>query len=271
MIKEVLHHISHHLDEEISLEMLAQMSGYSPYHLHRMIKKELNEPVGTYIKRQRIGTAAYFLALTQVPVSQIKFLVGYNNDSAFSRAFKDIMKCSPSAYREDNQLKNSISSLEGYLSLKAKTVVLSHPQALLFPSLGNYFSPDTYKVWKEVKDYLHASGLKEDDFEYYGILYSCQTVNPGLNRYDAALLAKPGVQLPKNKFFQSQLSGGLFASYTFCCPFKELKNSCLLIGKHLAEKSGRQHRDDVSYFKYHTLPDGENLDNLLIDWLLPIR
>lgn len=271
MIKEVLHHITHHLDEEISLEMLAQMSGYSPYHLHRMIKKELNEPVGNYIKRQRIGTAAYFLALTQVPVSQIKFLVGYNNDSAFSRAFKDIMKCSPSAYREDNQFKNSISSLEGYLSLKAKTLVLSHPQALLFPSLGNYFSPDTYKVWKEVKDYLHASDLKEDDFEYYGILYSCQTVNPGLNRYDAAILAKPGVHLPKNKFFQSQLSGGIFASYTFCCPFEELKNRCLLIGKHFAEQSGRQHRDDVSYFKYHTLPDGKNLDNLLIDWLLPIQ
>ncbi|AHM58739.1 DNA-binding domain-containing protein [Flammeovirgaceae bacterium 311] len=271
MIREVLHHITHHLDEEISLEKLAQLSGYSPFHLHRMLKEELSEPIGNYIKQQRIGTAAYLLSLTQVPVSQIKFLVGYSNDSAFSRAFKDIMKCSPKAYREDNQFKNSIAALEGYLSLKSKTVVLSNPQALLFPSLGNYFFPDTYKVWKDVKEYLQVSGLREDDFEYYGILYGCQTVNPGLNRYDAAILPKPGVHLPKNKFFQSQLSAGKFASYTFCCAFEELKNSCLLIGKHLAEQSGLQHRNDVSYFKYHSLPDGEKLDNLLIDWLLPVQ
>jgi AraC family transcriptional regulator len=271
MIREVLHYVTHHLDEEISLETLAQLSGYSPFHLHRLLKDELKEPIGNYIKRQRIGTAAYLLSLTHVPISQIKFLVGYNNDSAFSRAFKDIMKCSPKAYRENNQFKDSIAALEGYLSLKAKTVVLSNPQALLFPSLGNYFSPDTYKVWKDVKEYLHMSGMKEDEFEYYGILYGCQTVNPGLNRYDAAIVAKTGIHLPKDKFFQSQLSEGKFASYTFCCPFEELKNRCLLIGKHLSEQSSLSHRDDVSYFKYHTLPDGENLDNLLIDWLLPVQ
>lgn len=271
MIKEVLHHITHHLDEEISLETLAHMSGYSPFHLHRMLREELDEPIGNYIKRQRIGTAAYLLALTRVPVSKVKFLVGYNNDSAFSRAFKDIMKCSPTVYRKENQFKQSLHGLEGYLSLKAKTVVLARPQALLFPSLGNYFSPDTYKVWGDVKQYLQVSGLHEEDFEYYGILYGCQTVSPGANRYDAAIVAKPGVILPKDKFFQSQLSGGKFASYTFCCPFTDMKGSCLLIGKHLAEQAGVEHREGVSYFKYDRLPDGVNLDNLLIEWLLPIE
>src|SRR5687768_2927248 len=115
MIREVLHHITHHLDEEISLESLAQLSGYSPYHLHRKIRQELQEPVGNYIKRQRMETAAYLLALTEVPVSQIKFLVGYNNDSAFSRAFREVKGCSPSNFRAVNEYKNNVNAQESYL------------------------------------------------------------------------------------------------------------------------------------------------------------
>jgi AraC family transcriptional regulator len=271
MIREVLHHITHHLDEEISLEKLAQLSGYSPFHLHRKIREELKEPVGNFIKRQRMETAAYMLALTAVPVSQIKFLVGYNNDSAFSRAFREIMHASPRAYRADNQYKSSVNAMEGYLSLTAKKVRIIEQTALLFPSLGNYFSTEIYKVWKDVEDYLQAGGLNKDDFEYYSVMHSCQNVNPGLNRYDAAIVPKPGVKLEKNRFFQSQLPGGNFACYTFCCPVAEYRNTSLQIGRHFFEQSIYQHREGVSYFKFHTLPNHENPDNQLIDWLVPIQ
>lgn len=271
MIKEVLHYITYHLDEEISLESLAELSGYSPYHLHRKIREELKEPVGSYIKRQRMETAAYLLALTEVPVSQIKFLVGYNNDSAFSRAFKEIKGCSPSSLRADNGFKNNVNAMETYLSLSVKKVRLNEQPALMFPSLGNYLSKEIYSVWKDVEDYLKVGGLKKEDFDYYGILHSCQHVNPGQNRYDAAIVPKPGVQLAKNKFFQSQLPGGTFACYTFCCPVSEYSNTSFMVGKHMADQACYQHREGISYFRFYTLPNYENPDNQLIDWLLPIH
>ena len=270
MIREVLHHINHHLDQEISLESLAQLSGYSPYHLHRKLREELNEPVGNFIKRQRMAKAAYLLALTEVPVSQIKFLVGYNNDSAFARAFKEIMHSSPSSYRALNQYKTGVQALEGYLSLSARPLRLSEQPALLFPSLGNYGSAEIYKVWKDVEDYLEAGGLQKHQFDYYGVLHTCQHVSEGPNRYDAALVPKQGVKLEKNKFFQSQLPGGTFACYTFCSPVAEYGNIGLMVGRHMAESGTFRHREGISYFKFHAFPNHASPDNQLIDWLLPV-
>ncbi|GAB3168824.1 helix-turn-helix domain-containing protein [Telluribacter humicola] len=270
MIKEVLTHISRHLDEEISLDQLAQLCGYSPYHLHRQLKQELQEPIGSFIKRQRMETAAYLLSLTPLPVAQIKYMVGYADDSAFSRAFKDIMKCSPTHFRSNNLLKEGLKKQEGYVSLTARATHFPAQSAIVFPSLGNYFSKDIYKVWKDVKEYIQLAGANEADFDYYAVLHGCQNVTTGPNRYDAALVPKPGVHLPADKFFKSTLPECRFASYNFCCPVEELQQTAMVITKHLLEQTQWQHKEGVSYFKFHSLPDYQQPDNQLITWHIPI-
>ncbi|HEV7348479.1 helix-turn-helix domain-containing protein [Telluribacter sp.] len=270
MIKEVLTHITHHLDEEISLQDLAQLCGYSPYHLHRQLKQELQVPIGSFIKRQRMEKAAYLLSLTQIPVAQIREMVGYSDDSAFSRAFRDIKQCSPTQYRTANLFRDSLRAQEGYVSLAARTTTLPDQRAIVFPSLGDYFSKDIYKVWQDVKAYIRAAGVSEDSFEYYAVFYGCQNVSAGPNRYDAAIVPRPGVQLSPDKFFESRLPEGRFACYTFCCPVAELKKTSLLINKHFFGQPQWHHREGVSYFKFHHLPDPQHPDNQLTTWLLPI-
>ena len=88
---EVIKYIGHHLSSDLSLDKLARFSGYSSFHLHRMMKQELGEPIGNYIRRKRIESAAMLLGLTSYPASQIKEMVGYENDSAFSKAFHQVM------------------------------------------------------------------------------------------------------------------------------------------------------------------------------------
>src|SRR5688572_33232656 len=98
MVQELLTYINYHLEEKISLDQLSKISGYSPFHLHKLLKQELQEPIGQYMKRQRVKKAAYLLALTNTPVNEVKFLVGYDNDSSFARAFKEINGVTPSAF-----------------------------------------------------------------------------------------------------------------------------------------------------------------------------
>ena len=215
-------------------------------------------------------TAAYLLALTALPVWEIKTLVGYQNDSAFGRAFRDVMQMSPQAFRQSNLFRERLTSLTGYLSLQGKLVELSNRPALVFPSLANYFSPESYRVWQHVREYLTAGGLAEQDFDYYAVLHNCPNVTPGPNRYDAALVPKVGVAPAAHKFFQSQLSGGRFARYTFCCPVSEYQMVGLSVGKHL-QQARWQHREGVSYFKFAGLPDWQHPDNLLIEWFLPME
>lgn len=45
-VNVVVDYINNHLDENIDLGMLAEMSGFSPWHFHRIVRAFLGEPIG---------------------------------------------------------------------------------------------------------------------------------------------------------------------------------------------------------------------------------
>lgn len=49
----VVDYIDKNLDKEISLKILSGTSSFSPFHLHRIVRAFLNEPIGMYITRQQ--------------------------------------------------------------------------------------------------------------------------------------------------------------------------------------------------------------------------
>ena len=59
-INVIVEYINNHLDENIDLGMLAEMSGFSPWHFHRIVRAFLGEPVGAFITRVRVETAACY-------------------------------------------------------------------------------------------------------------------------------------------------------------------------------------------------------------------
>ena len=48
----VVEYINNHLGEEIDLEKLAEISHFSPYHFHRIMKAFLHEPLGHLLYAQ---------------------------------------------------------------------------------------------------------------------------------------------------------------------------------------------------------------------------
>ncbi|GHA64853.1 AraC family transcriptional regulator [Pontibacter akesuensis] len=272
MLHSVLAYINSHLDENISLDELAKVTGYSPYHLHRKLKEELQEPIGGFIVRQRMQTAAYLLCLTELPVSEIGLLVGYENDSAFSRAFKSTMGATPKAFRKQQDVHSKDLQQAQYVSLKCEVVRLPEQQAIVFPSIGNYFSRDIYKVWDKVKSFIESENLTPADFIFMGVLHDCQNVNPqSLCRYDAAIICKKDTKLNVNKNFITTLPGGKFAKYRFCCPVTEYANIGGLINSHLQHEAHQKHAYGISYFRFQTLPTHDTADNLFIEWFIPIN
>ncbi|WP_066512209.1 AraC family transcriptional regulator [Rufibacter sp. DG15C] len=270
MLHAILAYINHHLEEEISLEQLAQFSGYSSFHLHHKLREEMEEPIGSFIERQRIQKAGYLLSLTKIPVAEIKMLVGYDNDSAFSRAFKKIYQVSPSAYRK--QQRHLTGHQETYVSLKAEVVRLPEQKAIVFPTLTNYLTKDSYLVWDNVASYLQDHGLKEEDFDYYSVLHDCQNINEdSLSRYDAVLVCKKDSKQVNSKYFSTVLPSGKFVKYKFCCPVSEYKNMGMHVNRHLLEESGMEHVHGASYFKFQQLPLSQHSDHLLIEWFIPVK
>lgn len=97
----VIEYINNHLGEEIDLEKLAEISHFSPYHFHRIMKAFLHEPLGAFIVRTRIETAARLLRYSTMSVSDIAYQIGYGSPSSLSKIFKQFYGISPNEYRNN--------------------------------------------------------------------------------------------------------------------------------------------------------------------------
>lgn len=53
-INNILAYIDRNLHEELSLQQLAEIAHYSPFHVHRLFKAITHETLLTYITRKRI-------------------------------------------------------------------------------------------------------------------------------------------------------------------------------------------------------------------------
>lgn len=60
-INKVTEYINQHLDSELDIETLADFSGFSAFHFHKIMKAFLREPLYKYISRIRLEKAAGLL------------------------------------------------------------------------------------------------------------------------------------------------------------------------------------------------------------------
>lgn len=272
MTNEVLVYINNHLDSKITLESLAELTGYSPFHLHKKLSAELGVSLGKYIQNQRLHTAAYFLALTRLPLDEIRYLVGFDDNSSFGRAFKKLYKVSPLQYRKSKKHQQEFP-LQAFKYISAKGVVTREKSkmARIFPSNGDYFSENIYAVWKDAANYIASINKTPDDFEYYAVLHECPHLTGNKeSRYDAAIVPKNS-ELPSDPYLQSKVMEGNYIRFNFCSKVQDYATVSAEINNWLAKQTEVQHRHSVSYFKFDTLPNPEDPDNLFIHWYLPIE
>jgi len=96
--EKALHYIEANLFEPLELESLAEAIGTTVSTLNRSFKKSFRFNPYHYIRTRRLDEAAALLKRGQYPVSDIAQLVGYENFSAFSKAFKLHFKATPQEY-----------------------------------------------------------------------------------------------------------------------------------------------------------------------------
>lgn len=99
-INRVMDHIESHIDGELSLEVLARVAGFSPFHFHRLFNAIVGEPLFRFIQRVRLEKAATQLASNpKKPITSIAYDCGFSGPAPFARAFREAFGTSASAYR----------------------------------------------------------------------------------------------------------------------------------------------------------------------------
>lgn len=88
------------LDPELTLEQLAEGASMSPRKISGAINRQCKQNFFDYINGFRVERAAEILAVQKMHANMLEVLgdAGFNSKSTFYRAFKRVMKMSPSEY-----------------------------------------------------------------------------------------------------------------------------------------------------------------------------
>jgi len=85
---------------KLSLKEIAKASGLSAPYLSTVFKEERGENLSNYLNRLRIEKAAAMLVTTNMPISKIAKTCGFEDQSWFSKIFKNNTNFTPGKYRE---------------------------------------------------------------------------------------------------------------------------------------------------------------------------
>jgi len=100
VIKKVVSYIEEHLEEDLSLDRIAEALNYSKFYIARTFAEETGGTVYKYIQGRRLTLAAEKLVRTEESIIEIAYEAHYNSQQAFTLAFGRLYQCTPQSYRK---------------------------------------------------------------------------------------------------------------------------------------------------------------------------
>lgn len=99
-INRVIDYIDNHLADPLTLDELASIANFSPYHFHRIFGALLGETLNQFILRLRLEkSASLLLQDPKESITSVALDCGFSSSATFARSFKDYFKMSASEWR----------------------------------------------------------------------------------------------------------------------------------------------------------------------------
>lgn len=95
----ICNYINEHCTEDLNLDKIAKLAGFSKYHFTRLFKQITTTTFYKYLNLKRIEHAQKLLANPGISVTEVALNSGFSGLSAFIRMFKLINHCTPTEYR----------------------------------------------------------------------------------------------------------------------------------------------------------------------------
>ena len=92
-------YLDSHYTEDVTLEDVAFVAGFSKFHFSRLFKQCSGQNFHEYLLLKRIKAAEMLLLRPDYSVTEIALQSGFSSLSTFNRTFKKIKNCSPTEYR----------------------------------------------------------------------------------------------------------------------------------------------------------------------------
>jgi len=192
----VLVHIQANLDQDLSLEVLANRVRLSPFHFHRLFRTAIGETLKQYTQRLRLEGAANRLIIHDATILDVALDSGFQSHETFSRQFKRRFQVTPRSYRKWGRGKMKRSSLVappldelyGDFELSQTRVTRMAELNVAFIRHVGPYEAVTDALWRQLADWAESKRLPRD-MVFMGIAHDAPGVTaPHRLRFDAAIV-----------------------------------------------------------------------------------
>jgi len=285
-ILKVLVAIQERLDAAISLEDLAAVASFSPYHFHRVFRGMVGESVMEHVRRLRLERAAFRLKFTDQPVTNIAFDAGYETHEAFTRAFRARFDESPSGFREKHRTVafpvapsgvyySADADVEGFTPveyggepLEVRVERVPPTRVIFVRHVGPYKECGT--AWCTLYQWAFPKGLCLPTSKVIGLAHDDPEVTaPAQLRYDACITVGQNVE-PGGNVGVQEIAGGEFAITRHHGSYEGLPQTYFRLCGEWLPASGREVRSAPAFEVYINNPQVTPPDKLLTDVYLPL-
>ena len=98
-LQRVRDYVEAHLDDDLSLTVLADISCLSPYHFSRSFKQAIGMGPQRYVKERRIERAKTLMRRTHQPLASIALEAGFTDQSHLTSVFRRATGMTPGRFR----------------------------------------------------------------------------------------------------------------------------------------------------------------------------
>jgi AraC family transcriptional regulator len=286
-ILRVLLHIQNHLDEAVSLDELAEIAHFSPFHFHRVFRGMVGEGVMEFCRRLRLERAAWLLKNSGDAVTTIAFGAGYETLDAFIRAFRLRFGVTPTLYRKGNAYRApgpvsaiSYSPISDGLDFEpyhtgedAMDVTLRTlpPMKVVFVRTVGPYAESAGKAWGKLCGWAGMRGLMKGQPKFVGISHDDPEITPPEKvRYDACLVIEREVQ-PEGEIGVQEVGGGEYAVAVHRGPYEKMSETYAYLCGQWVPQNGWKLRTQPSLEFYLNDPNQTKPEELLTEICLPVE
>ena len=269
----VIEYIHNNLDSKIDIKTLADLSHFSPFHFHRISRALLGEPIGTFISRTRVETAAKMIRYTTLDIETIAYNVGFETPSSLSKKFKNHFGISPTIYRKNKLFTiKSNDIMEKELNIKKPKIHdIEDKLCLYYRMQGNYQTLDYSNAWKKLWSEVKAQKLFTKGMEHLGLPHDDPKVtDENKVHYDACLVIHKEAK-PSGDIGIKTLKGGKFAVFLYQGSYKHFSNVYNYIFDEWLLNAEYELRDAPVREKYISNPERVEEQKLKTEFYIPIK
>ena len=100
ILVSVGNYVSEHFAEDLTLEDVASLAGFSKYHFTRLFRQVTSVSFYKFLSQKRIAHAKELLISGEYSIMEVAYLSGFSSHGAFARMFRQVTGVSPNEFRK---------------------------------------------------------------------------------------------------------------------------------------------------------------------------